>query len=434
MKAFSPTIFAWEIREKLIESNICNEKNVPSVSSINRVIRQRTMKTNVLHYTPSSKKQRSLSYNPSPSPPQQPQALHFIRSNDAKTSRNGGKPLNGTADHQQHNNSSSGNTNNTSMMQQFQYEHPSQQQIHPHHANTLGYMTYIPYQPAGFIPNHAGNTAMANNAGGAYFVGNFATPMQVRNGGGAAAGTAILMPGHPHQKIDFEATPYIMPYQIPHQGAPSMHSQAPSAQVPTHNIHINKYYTINSQPRDHQHNMEGNNSNNSDSIAQQMQVVNCSNGINPTTNGQQQSYQQKYNSIPSQVQQVYNGNSANPVPSDLNTNSNQQQNGNATNISINDLQTGYYSPNSLETNPKVPMYHQTGTSDPVTVGLKKDELSASISTPPRESVTSSNTLTSLEWGTTTATGAHSTSIRNEISNIPQQSATGVFDGGEGLVQ
>ena len=32
-----PTIFAWNIREKLLSDKICDEKNVPSVSSINRM-------------------------------------------------------------------------------------------------------------------------------------------------------------------------------------------------------------------------------------------------------------------------------------------------------------------------------------------------------------------------------------------------------------
>lgn len=41
-KLQNPTMFAWEIREKLIEDGICNEENVPSVSSINRIVRNRS--------------------------------------------------------------------------------------------------------------------------------------------------------------------------------------------------------------------------------------------------------------------------------------------------------------------------------------------------------------------------------------------------------
>lgn len=34
-----PTIFAWEIRDKLLNEQICTKENVPSISSINRIVR-----------------------------------------------------------------------------------------------------------------------------------------------------------------------------------------------------------------------------------------------------------------------------------------------------------------------------------------------------------------------------------------------------------
>ncbi|CAF4318507.1 unnamed protein product [Rotaria sp. Silwood2] len=34
----TPSIFTWEIRDRLLEENICNSENIPSVSSINRVL------------------------------------------------------------------------------------------------------------------------------------------------------------------------------------------------------------------------------------------------------------------------------------------------------------------------------------------------------------------------------------------------------------
>nr|BAI66185.1 transcription factor Pax-B [Cladonema radiatum] len=40
-KAQNPTMFAWEIRECLINNNICDVESVPSVSSINRIVRNR---------------------------------------------------------------------------------------------------------------------------------------------------------------------------------------------------------------------------------------------------------------------------------------------------------------------------------------------------------------------------------------------------------
>lgn len=40
-KKENPTIFAWEIREKLMKSKVCSPNNCPSVSSINRILRNR---------------------------------------------------------------------------------------------------------------------------------------------------------------------------------------------------------------------------------------------------------------------------------------------------------------------------------------------------------------------------------------------------------
>ena len=40
-KMHNPTMFAWEIRERLLVDNVCDSETVPSVSSINRIVRNR---------------------------------------------------------------------------------------------------------------------------------------------------------------------------------------------------------------------------------------------------------------------------------------------------------------------------------------------------------------------------------------------------------
>ncbi|CAL1525917.1 unnamed protein product [Lymnaea stagnalis] len=79
-KSDNPTMFAWEIRDKLLAEGICTQHNVPSVSSINRILRNRSaekaateyakMASQVLHplFTPWWHAPASM-IPPSPIPP-----------------------------------------------------------------------------------------------------------------------------------------------------------------------------------------------------------------------------------------------------------------------------------------------------------------------------------------------------------------------------
>ena len=66
-KIRDPGIFAWEIRDRLLSDSVCDKYNVPSVSSISRILRNKI--GNVLHphnplnpnYTPSSGSQNDPS-------------------------------------------------------------------------------------------------------------------------------------------------------------------------------------------------------------------------------------------------------------------------------------------------------------------------------------------------------------------------------------
>uniref|UniRef100_A0A915AQM9 Paired domain-containing protein n=1 Tax=Parascaris univalens TaxID=6257 RepID=A0A915AQM9_PARUN len=51
LKSRDPGMFAWEIRDRLIQDNICDRYNVPSVSSISRILRTRAPLANTTHPT-----------------------------------------------------------------------------------------------------------------------------------------------------------------------------------------------------------------------------------------------------------------------------------------------------------------------------------------------------------------------------------------------
>ncbi|ESO85236.1 hypothetical protein LOTGIDRAFT_99097, partial [Lottia gigantea] len=43
LKQQNPSIFAWEIRDQLLAQTVCDDNTIPSVSSINRILRNASM-------------------------------------------------------------------------------------------------------------------------------------------------------------------------------------------------------------------------------------------------------------------------------------------------------------------------------------------------------------------------------------------------------
>ncbi|XP_078323055.1 paired box protein Pax-6-like isoform X1 [Crassostrea virginica] len=74
-KNANPTIFAWEIRDKLLKEGVCTQSNLPSVSSINRIIRNRAADRTAMAY--ARMLNSSFCHIPPPVPPLWSTMLHF---------------------------------------------------------------------------------------------------------------------------------------------------------------------------------------------------------------------------------------------------------------------------------------------------------------------------------------------------------------------
>ncbi|KAE8574052.1 paired box protein Pax-1 [Halyomorpha halys] len=58
LKLKDPGIFAWEIRDRLLSDGVCDKFNVPSVSSISRILRNKTGSNTPLYYYPGQTSQK----------------------------------------------------------------------------------------------------------------------------------------------------------------------------------------------------------------------------------------------------------------------------------------------------------------------------------------------------------------------------------------
>ncbi|XP_022672742.1 paired box protein Pax-5-like isoform X2 [Varroa destructor] len=94
-KKQNPTMFAWEIRDRLLADQVCDQDNIPSVSSINRIVRNKAAE--------KAKAAHSHSHVSSPAPLSPPQQTPSLDASRPSYSINGILGIDGKRKRQQQN-------------------------------------------------------------------------------------------------------------------------------------------------------------------------------------------------------------------------------------------------------------------------------------------------------------------------------------------
>lgn len=79
-KKANPTMFAWEIRDRLLSDQICDADNIPSVSSINRIVRNKAAEKAKHHVSQPQPPQQHTPAPPSPAKSEQTSVIQVAGS------------------------------------------------------------------------------------------------------------------------------------------------------------------------------------------------------------------------------------------------------------------------------------------------------------------------------------------------------------------
>ncbi|CAG2106068.1 unnamed protein product [Medioppia subpectinata] len=86
-KKSNPTMFAWEIRDRLLSDAICDSDNIPSVSSINRIVRNKAAEKakHVHHHSSHQQQQQHTTASPPTTPKSDNQTSVIVQSSQQQS-------------------------------------------------------------------------------------------------------------------------------------------------------------------------------------------------------------------------------------------------------------------------------------------------------------------------------------------------------------